>query len=124
MRGKCRNVVLFIIFKNNFGFNFFKTCSEVGYFVNSIRPDVDTFRDSIKTMNEICEGKQNEEIYMYCTGKKLNNIFLIIYRHTTYRTCLKQVEFDVLKRVPYCSPMVLNQLTCLKEELQHMDDLL
>ncbi|GBB88652.1 hypothetical protein RclHR1_15200009 [Rhizophagus clarus] len=42
--------------------------SEVGYFVNSIRPDVDTFRDSIKAMNEICEGKQNEKIYMYCTG--------------------------------------------------------
>ncbi|CAG8689793.1 3404_t:CDS:2 [Acaulospora morrowiae] len=42
--------------------------SEVGYFDNAIRPDVDTFRDSIKIMNKICEGKQNEEIYMYCTG--------------------------------------------------------
>ncbi|RIA98109.1 hypothetical protein C1645_813158 [Glomus cerebriforme] len=41
---------------------------EIGYFVNSIRPDVDTFRDSIKAMNKICEGKQNEKIYMYCTG--------------------------------------------------------
>ncbi|CAI2165903.1 12444_t:CDS:2 [Funneliformis geosporum] len=41
---------------------------QIGYFVNSVRPDVDTFRDSIKAMNEICEGKQNEEIYMYCTG--------------------------------------------------------
>ncbi|PKC05065.1 hypothetical protein RhiirA5_486501 [Rhizophagus irregularis] len=43
-------------------------CIILGYFVNSIRPDVDTFRDSIKAMNEICEGKQNEKIYMYCTG--------------------------------------------------------
>ena len=46
--------------------------SEIGYFVNSIRPDVDTFRESIKAMNEICEGKQNEEIYMYCTGMEFN----------------------------------------------------
>ncbi|CAG8512294.1 4926_t:CDS:10 [Ambispora leptoticha] len=42
--------------------------SEVGHFEDSIRPDVDTFRDSIKAMNEICQGKQDEEIFMYCTG--------------------------------------------------------
>ncbi|CAG8556700.1 2366_t:CDS:2 [Ambispora leptoticha] len=42
--------------------------SEIGYFENSIRQDVDTFRDSIISMNKILEGKQNEDIYMYCTG--------------------------------------------------------
>ncbi|CAH1764059.1 6167_t:CDS:2 [Entrophospora sp. SA101] len=42
--------------------------SEIGYFESSIKPDVDTFRDSIIVMNEICKGKQNHEIYMYCTG--------------------------------------------------------
>ncbi|KAF0454782.1 Rhodanese-like protein [Gigaspora margarita] len=42
--------------------------SEIGYFENSIRQDVDTFRDSIISMNNILEGKQSEDIYMYCTG--------------------------------------------------------
>ncbi|CAG8442524.1 13683_t:CDS:2 [Ambispora gerdemannii] len=42
--------------------------SEVGYFEDAMRPDVDTFRDSIKAMNEICQGKHDEEIFMYCTG--------------------------------------------------------
>ncbi|CAG8471424.1 37_t:CDS:2 [Diversispora eburnea] len=42
--------------------------SEIGYFESSIRPDVDTFRDSVKIMNKICKGKENEEIFMYCTA--------------------------------------------------------
>ncbi|KAG9295147.1 hypothetical protein G9A89_006128 [Geosiphon pyriformis] len=42
--------------------------SEIGYFENAIRPDVDTYRDSIKAMNEICVRKQDQEIFMYCTG--------------------------------------------------------
>ncbi|KAK9718788.1 hypothetical protein K7432_005262 [Basidiobolus ranarum] len=42
--------------------------AEIGKFVNSICPDVDTFRDEIKVMKELCEGKKEEPIYMYCTG--------------------------------------------------------
>ncbi|CAG8507234.1 14877_t:CDS:2 [Acaulospora colombiana] len=74
--------------------------SEIGYFENAIRPDVDTFRDGIKIMNEICEGKQDEEIYMYCTGK---------------------VGFDAQKLERFSDQMVLNRLTFLKEELQPTD---
>ncbi|CAG8536734.1 1175_t:CDS:2, partial [Paraglomus occultum] len=42
--------------------------SEIGYFEGAIRPDVDTFRESVKVMEEICKGKQDQEVYMYCTG--------------------------------------------------------
>ncbi|ORX94738.1 Rhodanese-like protein [Basidiobolus meristosporus CBS 931.73] len=55
------NPPLLIDMRNNYE-------AEIGKFVNSICPDVDTFRDEIKVMRELCEGKENEPIYMYCTG--------------------------------------------------------
>ncbi|KAI9481179.1 MAG: hypothetical protein EXX96DRAFT_481969 [Benjaminiella poitrasii] len=43
--------------------------SNIGYFEGAIRPDVDTFRDSIRVMNEVCENlPRDEEVFMYCTG--------------------------------------------------------
>ncbi|KAL1919432.1 uncharacterized protein VTP21DRAFT_2125 [Calcarisporiella thermophila] len=42
--------------------------SDIGHFEGAIRPKVATFRDGIKAMEEICKGKEGEEIYMYCTG--------------------------------------------------------
>lgn len=43
--------------------------SEVGYFKGAIRPDVDTFRDSLPLIeNEILKGNEDKKIVMYCTG--------------------------------------------------------
>ncbi|ORZ01104.1 hypothetical protein BCR43DRAFT_522007 [Syncephalastrum racemosum] len=43
--------------------------SNIGYFDGAIRPDADTFRDSIKAMNEIVKDiPRDQEIFMYCTG--------------------------------------------------------
>ncbi|MGB0930339.1 MAG: rhodanese-related sulfurtransferase [Chitinophagales bacterium] len=42
--------------------------SEVGHFENAICPDVDTFRDSLPIVEEILEGKEDNNIVMYCTG--------------------------------------------------------
>jgi UPF0176 protein len=43
--------------------------SEVGYFEGAIRPDVDTFRDSLpKIEEEILKGNEDKNIVMYCTG--------------------------------------------------------
>lgn len=42
--------------------------SEVGHFKGAILPDADTFRDELKMVEEILEGKENQKILMYCTG--------------------------------------------------------
>ncbi|KAI8072782.1 hypothetical protein BC940DRAFT_291598 [Gongronella butleri] len=43
--------------------------SNIGYFEGAVRPDADTFRDSIEAMNEICKDlPKDQEIFMYCTG--------------------------------------------------------
>ncbi|KAF9170796.1 hypothetical protein BGX21_002666 [Mortierella sp. AD011] len=42
--------------------------SAIGHFENSIRPDVTTFKENVDAMLEICKGKEDQDIYMYCTG--------------------------------------------------------
>ncbi|KAI8986433.1 hypothetical protein BDB01DRAFT_849488 [Pilobolus umbonatus] len=43
--------------------------SKIGYFEGAICPDADTFKDSIKAMNDICKDiPRDQEIFMYCTG--------------------------------------------------------
>lgn len=42
--------------------------SEVGYFENAIRPDVETFRDALPAVEKMLEEKKENPIIMYCTG--------------------------------------------------------
>ncbi|KAG0270059.1 hypothetical protein DFQ27_000716 [Actinomortierella ambigua] len=42
--------------------------SSIGHFEHAIRPDVTTFKENVDAMFEICEGKEDQDIYMYCTG--------------------------------------------------------
>lgn len=42
--------------------------SEVGHFQGALLPDADTFRDELKMVETLLEGKENEKILMYCTG--------------------------------------------------------
>ncbi|ORZ20801.1 hypothetical protein BCR42DRAFT_489263 [Absidia repens] len=43
--------------------------SNIGYFDGAIRPDADTFKDSIDAMNDICKDlPRDQEVFMYCTG--------------------------------------------------------
>jgi len=43
--------------------------SEIGHFTNAIKPDVDTFRESLPIIeNQLSEHKQNKKLLMYCTG--------------------------------------------------------
>ncbi|KAF9976390.1 hypothetical protein BGZ73_008668 [Actinomortierella ambigua] len=42
--------------------------STIGHFEHAIRPDVTTFKENVDAMFEICEGKEDQDIYMYCTG--------------------------------------------------------
>ncbi len=42
--------------------------SEVGYFENAIRPDVETFREALPVVEKMLEDQKNKPIVMYCTG--------------------------------------------------------
>ena len=42
--------------------------SEVGYFKDAIRPDVETFRESLPIVEDILSDKKDKNIVMYCTG--------------------------------------------------------
>jgi UPF0176 protein len=43
--------------------------SEIGFFTNAIRPDVDTFRESLPIIEkQLAQHKQDKNLLMYCTG--------------------------------------------------------
>jgi UPF0176 protein len=43
--------------------------SEIGHYTNAIKPDVDTFRESLPIIeNQLSEHKQDKKLLMYCTG--------------------------------------------------------
>ena len=43
--------------------------SEIGYFTNAVKPDVDTFRESLPVIeNQLSDYKSSKNILMYCTG--------------------------------------------------------
>ena len=43
--------------------------SEIGHFTNAIKPDVDTFRESLPIIEEqLAEHKADKKLLMYCTG--------------------------------------------------------
>jgi UPF0176 protein len=42
--------------------------SEVGYFENALRPDVETFREALPLVEDMLQDKKDNNIIMYCTG--------------------------------------------------------
>jgi UPF0176 protein len=43
--------------------------SEIGYFTGAVRPDVDTFRESLPIIEQqLADHKQDKNLLMYCTG--------------------------------------------------------
>jgi UPF0176 protein len=42
--------------------------SEVGHFKNAILPDVDTFREELKVVEELLVDQKDKNLLMYCTG--------------------------------------------------------
>ncbi len=43
--------------------------SEIGHFKNAVRPDVDTFRESLDIIEEdLSDHKEDKKLVMYCTG--------------------------------------------------------
>lgn len=42
--------------------------SEVGHFINAIRPDVDTFREELQVVEDLMKHQKDRKLLMYCTG--------------------------------------------------------
>jgi UPF0176 protein len=42
--------------------------SEVGHFMNAIRPDVDTFREELQVVEDMMREQKDKKLLMYCTG--------------------------------------------------------
>lgn len=42
--------------------------SEVGHFINAIRPDVDTFREELQIVEDLMRDHKDKQLLMYCTG--------------------------------------------------------
>ena len=42
--------------------------SEVGYFENAIRPDIETFREALPLVEDMLKEDKDKNIVMYCTG--------------------------------------------------------
>jgi UPF0176 protein len=42
--------------------------SEVGHFKNAVCPDVDTFREELKVVEDLLKDKKDKNLLMYCTG--------------------------------------------------------
>ena len=42
--------------------------SEVGHFMNAIRPDVDTFRQELQVVEDMMREHKEKKLLMYCTG--------------------------------------------------------
>ncbi|HET9487967.1 MAG TPA: rhodanese-related sulfurtransferase, partial [Chryseosolibacter sp.] len=42
--------------------------SEVGYFKNAVRPDVDTFREELQAVEDLMKDQKDKNLLLYCTG--------------------------------------------------------
>lgn len=42
--------------------------SEVGHFIDAIRPDVDTFREELQIVEDLMKEQKDKNLLMYCTG--------------------------------------------------------
>ena len=71
--------------------------SEVGYFKGAIRPDVDTFRDSLPHIEEtILKGKKDKNIVMYCTGGIRCEKASAYFKHKGFKN-VHQLEGGIIK---------------------------
>jgi UPF0176 protein len=71
--------------------------SEVGYFKGAIRPDVDTFRDSLPHIEEtILKGNNDKNIVMYCTGGIRCEKASAYFKHKGFKN-VHQLEGGIIK---------------------------
>ena len=70
--------------------------SEVGYFKNAIRPDVETFREALPIVENILQEHKDKNIIMYCTGGIRCEKASAYYKHRGFRNVF-QVEGGIIE---------------------------
>lgn len=70
--------------------------SEVGHFENAILPDADTFRDELKIVEDMLEGKEQKNIVMYCTGGIRCEKASAWFKHKGFKN-VHQLEGGIIK---------------------------
>ena len=71
--------------------------SEIGHFKNAITPDVDTFRDSLDTIEEdLKDYKEDKKLVMYCTGGIRCEKASAYYKHKGFKSVF-QLEGGIIE---------------------------
>ena len=71
--------------------------SEIGHFKNAITPDVDTFRDSLDTIEEdLKDHKEDKKLVMYCTGGIRCEKASAYYKHKGFKNVF-QLEGGIIE---------------------------
>tara|TARA_Y100000385_G_scaffold291389_1_gene369071 strand:- start:21 stop:1058 length:1038 start_codon:yes stop_codon:yes gene_type:complete len=71
--------------------------SEIGHFKGAVRPDVDTFRDSLEYIEDsYLKGNEDKKIVMYCTGGIRCEKASAWYKHKGYKH-VYQLEGGIIK---------------------------
>jgi UPF0176 protein len=71
--------------------------SEIGYFKGAVRPDVDTFRDSLDIIEEDLKNeKEGKNIVMYCTGGIRCEKASAYYKHKGFKNVF-QLEGGIIE---------------------------
>jgi UPF0176 protein len=79
--------------------------SEVGYFKGAIRPDVDTFRDSLPFIEaNYLKGNEDKNIVMYCTGGIRCEKASALFKHKGFKH-VHQLEGGIIKYSNDCKEL-------------------
>ncbi len=70
--------------------------SEVGHFKGAITPDVDTFRDALKVVEDDLKGQEDKPLVMYCTGGIRCEKASAYYKHKGFKE-VYQLEGGIIE---------------------------
>ena len=71
--------------------------SEIGYFKGAVRPDVDTFRDSLDIIEaDLKDDKEDKNLLMYCTGGIRCEKASAYYKHKGFKNVF-QLEGGIIE---------------------------
>ncbi len=70
--------------------------SEIGHFKNAITPDVDTFREALKIVEDELENDKDKNLVMYCTGGIRCEKASAYYKHKGFKN-VYQLEGGIIE---------------------------
>lgn len=70
--------------------------SEVGHFKNAICPDVDTFREELKVVEDLLHDQKDKNLLMYCTGGIRCEKASAWFKHVGFKSVF-QLEGGIIK---------------------------